>query len=363
MTTDPRRDPERLLRQVEWEEKLRAHARLKVFLGYASGVGKSFRMLDEGRRRRERGEDVVIAAVQSKVSSDVREMLEPFEVIPPLRFDLDHAVDVAAVLRRHPQVCLVDELAHTNPPESPNRYRWQDLEQILQAGVSVITAVNLNHIQELKDTVQQITGKEVRDTVPKAFLMRAEEIVVVDVPPEQILERLGQLQESERLVTERRLSELREMALLLAAEVVDHQLESYLQAHRPALPMGAHEKILVCITPRANARAMIASGYRNSQRFHGELFVLYVRQPELSLEDRASVESHLAFAGEVGARIQILEDHDPMAAILRFARENGITQIFIGHSLQQNWRARLFGNPVDRLIREADDIDIRIFPH
>ena len=361
--TDRRPDPEQLLRQIEWEDKLGTRARLKVFLGYASGAGKSFRMLDEARRRRERGQDVVIAAVQAKLSEDVQQMLAQLEVIPPLRFDSGDAIDVPAVLRRQPQVCLVDELAHTNPPESQNGHRWQDVEQILQAGVSVVTAINLHHIQELKQTVQQITGKEVRDTVPKAFLMRAEEIVVVDVPTDQILERLSQLRESERLVTERRLSELREMALLLAAEVVDHQLASYVQAHGAEHPLGTQEKILVCVTPQSNARAMITSGYRNAQRFHGELIVVSVRQPALSPEALALLESHLAFAREVGARVEILEDRDPIAVILRFARENGITQIFIGHSLRRNWRTRLFGGPVDRLIREAEGMDIRIFPH
>lgn len=361
--TDRRPDPEQLLRQVEWEEALRGRATLKVFLGYASGAGKSFRMLDEGRRRKERGEDVVIAAVQSKLSVNVRQMLERFEVIPPLRFDSAEAIDVSAVLRRCPQVCLVDELAHTNPPESRNRQRWQDVEEILKAGISVLTAVNLHHIQEYKEVVQQITGKEVCDTVPKGFLLRAEEIVVVDIPPEQILERLGQLEERERLVMERRLSELREMALLLAAEVVDHQLESYLQAHGAAAPLVAHEKILVCVTPRSNAHTMIASGRRNAQRFHGELIVIYVRQPGLNPEAQAAIESHLAFAREVGARIVILEDPDPIGAILRFARAHGITQIFIGHSLRRNWRTRIVGDPVDRLIRQAEGIDIRIFPH
>jgi two-component system sensor histidine kinase KdpD len=358
-----RKTPEEILREVEAQEAAVGKGRLKIFVGYASGVGKSFRMLDEARRRRERGQDVVMAAVQAKLSEDVKQMLTQFEVIPPLRFDSGDAIDVQAVLRRQPDVCLVDELAHTNPPESRNHHRWQDVEQILEAGVSVVTAVNLHHIQELKQTVQQITGKEVRDTVPKAFLMRAEEIVVVDVPTDQILDRLGQLRESERLVAERRLSELREMALLLAAEVVDHQLASYVQAHGAGHPLGTQEKILVCVTPQSNARAMITSGYRNAQRFHGELIVVSVRQPALNPEALALLESHLAFAREVGARVEILEDRDPIAVILSFARENGITQIFIGHSLRRNWRTRIFGGPVDRLIREAEGMDIRIFPH
>jgi two-component system sensor histidine kinase KdpD len=360
---DRRPDPDLLLRQIEFEEDQRSRARLKVFLGYASGVGKSFRMLDEGRRRKERGEDVVVGAVQSGLSPDLLGLLQRFEIIPEVCADRGGAMDVSAIISRRPQVCLVDELAHRNPDDCGHEQRWQDVEQLLKSGISVITAVNLNHIEELREAVQQITGKEVRETVPKAFLLHAEEIAVVDAPPEQILERLGARSESDRLIIERRLAELREMALLLAAEVVDRQLESYLATHGTGHSPRVHEKILVCITPRANARAMIESGRRNAQRFRGELIVVYVRQPGLSAADQALLESHLAMAREAGARVEVLEGDDPMQAISRFARDSGVTQIFIGHSLRQNWRTRLFGGPVDRLIRDAEDMDVRIFPH
>ncbi len=358
-----RPDPDLLLGRIELEEHQRSRARLKVFLGYASGVGKSFRMLDEGRRRAERGEDVVVGAVQSRLSPDLLDLLARFEMIPQVCAERGGAMDVQAIISRRPQVCLVDELAHRNPDDCANEHRWQDVEQLLESGISVITAINLNHIEELREAVRQITGKEVRETVPKAFLLHAEEIAVVDAPPEQILERLGARSESDRLVAERRLSELREMALLLAAEVVDRQLESYLEAHGVGHSARVHEKILVCVTPRANARAMIESGRRNAQRFRGELIVVYVRQPRLTGAGQSILESHLALAREAGARVEVLEGDEPVQAILQFARDNGVTQIFIGHSLQQNLRTRLFGGPVDRLIREAEDMDVRIFPH
>jgi two-component system sensor histidine kinase KdpD len=360
---DSRPDPDRLLRQIEFDEQRRRRGRLKVFLGYASGVGKSFRMLDEGRRRKERGEDVVVGAVQSKLSPELVSLLDRFEIIPQICTERGGAIDAPAVIVRRPQVCLIDELARRNPSSCRNAHRWQDVDQLLESGIAVITAVNLNHIEELRDTVQQITGKEVRETVPKAFLMHAEEIAVVDAPPEQILERVGARSERDRLVAERRLSELREMALLLAAEVVDRQLESYIEAHGIGHLIGAHERIMVCITPRANARIMIESGRRNAQRFHGELIMAYVRQPSLSPLDQELLKSHLAFARDAGARVEVLEDGDPIEAILRFAKENGVTQIFIGHSLRQSWWTRLFGGPVDRLIRQAEGIDVRIFPH
>ncbi len=363
MERDRRPDPDLLLRQIELEEEQRRRARLKVFLGYASGVGKSFRMLDEGRRRKERGEDVIVGAVQAKMGPDLLRLLDLFEVIPQICADRGGAIDVQAIISRRPQVCLVDELAHRNPAGCGNEHRWQDVEQLLNSGISVITAVNLNHIEELRDAVQQITGKEVGETVPKAFLLHAEEIAVVDAPPEQILERLAAHSEGDRLIAERNLSELREMALLLAAEVVDRQLESYIEDHGIGQPARVGEKILVCITPRANGRLMIESGRRNARRFRGELIVVYVRQPEISADDQAKLESHLALAREAGARVEVLEGDDPVQAILQFARDNGVTQIFIGHSLRRNWRTRLFGGPVDRLIREAEDMDVRIFPH
>jgi len=360
---DGRPDPERLLRQLEFEERRLRRAPLKVFLGYASGVGKSFRMLDEGRRRKERGEDVVIGAVQQKLSAKVAELVSRFEVVPPVRSGQGYAMDVPAIALRRPKVCLVDELAHRNPPGCENEHRWQDVEQLLTAGIAVITAVNLNHIEELRDTVEQITGKQVSETVPKAFLMRAEEIAVVDAPPDEILERLGARSEGDRLVAERRLSELREMALLLAAEAVDLQLQSYIEAHAASHPIGAQERIMVCITPRSNARVMIESGRRNAQRFRGELIVVYVRQPFVPAADQAMLESNLALAREAGARVEVLEPGDPVEAILEFANENAVTQIFVGHSLRRNWRTRLFGGPIDRLIRRAEGIDVRIFPH
>ncbi len=360
---DRRPDPDLLLRRIEFEEEQCSRARLKVFLGYASGVGKSFRMLDEGRRRKERGEDVIVGAVQSKLSPDLLGLLERFETIPQICREQGGAMDMQTIISRRPQVCLVDELAHRNPGDCGNAHRWQDVDQLLESGISVITAINLNHIEELRQAVQQITGKEVRETVPKAFLLRAEEIAVVDAPPEQILERLGAHSETDRLIAERRLSELREMALLLAAEVVDRQLESYLEAHAISHSARVHEKILVCVTPRANARAMIESGRRNAQRFRGELTVIYVRQPRVSAADHARLESYLALGREAGANVEVLEGDDPVQAILRFARDHSTTQIFIGHSLRQNWRTRLFGGAVDRLIRDAEDMDVRIFPH
>jgi two-component system, OmpR family, sensor histidine kinase KdpD len=350
--------PEELLRRVEAEESYQRRGKLKVFLGYASGVGKSFRMLDEGRRRKTRGQDVVVAATQpgteAEQPSAVSDLLQGLEVIP-MR---SHAIDVDAVKRRHPGVCLIDGLAFHNPAGSRNADRWQDVEELLAAGISVVTTINLQFIREKQTQVEAIRGKRVTDSVPESFLRKADDIEVVDAPPEYCVDRT----EGGTNLLEQQLSELREIALLLAAEVVDLQLDSYLRRHGIEQAYGTHERILVCITPRSNAELMIGRGRRQADRFHGELFVAYVEQPELGEADQATLEHNLAAAREANAQVAILHGEDPVAAILRFAEGHGVTQIFVGHSQRSGFWQRFRPNPVERLILESSGIDIRIFP-
>jgi two-component system sensor histidine kinase KdpD len=363
-TTTKRRTPEELLQQVQAEEAYEKRGRLKVFLGYASGVGKSFRMLDEGRRRFERGQDVVVGAIQPQRSPEIEAVLSKLPVIPFQKVDGVEVMDVEAILKRHPGVCLVDGMAYDNPPGSANRSRWEDVEQLLDAGISVISSVNIQYIDELRERVAKITGKQVTQTVPRSFLNSADEIVVVDAPPEMCITRTedGDI-DPHASVRAQKLSELREIALLLVADVVDLQLEQYLQRHGMTQTFGAQERVMVCVTPRANASVMIASGKRNADRFHGDLIVSYVRQAEISADDQAALERNLAIAREAKAHIEILDGEDPIDTILRFAREHGITQVFVGHSTNERWWERFTGTPLDRLIRGADDIDVRVFPH
>lgn len=356
--------PEELLRRVEAEERHGARGRLKIFLGYASGVGKSFRMLDEGRRRKERGQDVVVAAVQPVVPVEIRELLERFEVIPP-RSDLSGpCLDVPAILKRHPALCLVDGLAYRNPPGSANPERWQDVEALLAAGISVIATINLQYVREKQKRVEAIRGKRVADSVPEAFLRRADDIEVVDAPPEYCVgpARLGET-EADLAWQQRQLSELREIALLLAAEVVDAQLDAYLKRHGIEQSYGTLERILVCITPRSNAALMIERGRRQADRFHGDLYAVHFEQGSLPPADRAALESHLALAREAGAHVETLHGEDFVGAVLRYCEKHGITQIFVGHSQRHGWLTRLFPNPVERLIAESSGIDIRVFPN
>ena len=342
--TERKPTPEQLLQQLESEEEHQTRGRLKIFLGYASGVGKSFRMLDEGRRRLERGQDVVVGAIQPKLSREVLKTISRMEVIPLKEIDGIQVMDVPTILGRAPKVCLVDGLAYDNPPGSMHQKRWQDVAQLLDAGISVITSVNLHYIEELQDEVGAITGKRPGDTVPLQFLKRADDIEVVDAPAEA------------------KSSRLREMALLVAAEVVEEELRTYLTTHHIDEIWGTQERILVGLTPRSDARPILESGRRNADRFHGELFAAYVRQTDLSKEDESALERNLDIAREVGAMIKMLEGPDVVNALLTFAREIGITQIFIGHSMRSDWWHRLRGTPVERLIDMAEGIDVRVFP-
>ncbi len=343
METHSRPDPEQLLRQIEQEERRERRGHLKIFLGYASGVGKSAKMLAEGLRRRERGEDVVVGAVQPRSSPEIDRLLSRYEIIPSLKIDGKDVIDVERILNRRPQVVLIDGLAYDNPSGSRYAKRWQEIEALLDAGISVISSINLHYILELQDEVAEITGKRPAETVPIDFLKRADDIEIIDAPAQA-----GR-------------SQLREMALIVAAEVVESELREYLRTHHIDEIRGTQERILVGITPRSDARPILESGRRNADRFHGELFVAYVRQPGISPEDQAALERNLAIARDLNANIQVLEG-DPVRALIKFARENGITQIFIGHSLRHGWWPRLRGNPVERLIDLAEGIDVRVFP-
>ena len=361
----PRPSPERFLLQAQAEENKRWGARLKIFLGYAPGVGKSYRMLDEARRRHERGEDVVVAAIQPQQSEDLQAILRKLELVPPLQTAEGQPVDVEAVLRRAPQVCVIDPLSAANPPGSRNSHRWQDVQELLRNGITVLTSVNLLNIEEYKEKVQAITGRDTAETIPKSFLLAADDIVIVDVPTDLCLWRLGEklspigISNSE----ERQLSELRELALLLTAEVVDAQLESYVHAHGIGQVFGTQERFLVCITAHSSPLAMIESGRRNKERFQGELHAIYVRRRGRAEDENPTIEPYLEAARKAGAATEVLESDDPIAAITEYARQKRITQIFIGHGSHENWRDRFFGDPVLRLIRAAEGIDVRVFPH
>src|SRR5436853_915303 len=276
MDPELRQDPQRLFEQIEEEERRKRRGRLKIFLGYASGVGKSVKMLAEGLRRRERGEDVVVGAIQPQSSAEIERLVARHEVIPTLKIGGREVIDIERLLRRHPQVVVIDGLAYTNPPGSRHPERWQEIEELLNAGISVTTSINLHYIRELQDEVAAITGKRPAETVPLDFLKNADDIEVVDAP------------------AGRSLSRLREMALLVAAEVVETELRTYLHAHRIEEIWGTQERILVGITPRSDLRPILESGRRNADRFHVEQFYAYVRQTDWSSDYEGALGIHLA---------------------------------------------------------------------
>jgi len=227
---------------------------------------------------------------------------------------------------------------------------------LLANGIHVITALNIQHIEEMQDLIESITGKRAAYSVPKSFIASADEIEVVDVPEEELVKAHG----GRSVETAQQLSRLREAALFLAAEVIEGQLERYMDRHgiRPA--WGTQERILVCLTARSDARAMIESGRRNADRFHGQLLAVSVEQA-LNPQDLEALEAHLDLARKMGAETQILRGADPVETILRFAGEHRVTQIFIGHSGRSRW-IPWAQNPADRLIEAAEGMDVRIFP-
>ena len=351
MVTEKPRDPEALLRQIEAAERAERRGQLKIFLGYASGVGKSFKLFDEGRRRHERGEDVVIAAMQPGQAEELADLIRTLPIIPTTDEAGVPMIDVPAVIARHPQVCLVDGLAYDNPPGSRHPKRYQDVEELLESGISVLTSINLEYIAEQQEFVRSVLGRARAETVPLEFIDRADEVVVVDAPPG-----------ADAGIAAQQLSQLRQRALLLTADVVDRQLEIYLRLHGIQSTWGTQERILVCMTPRANAAKMLASGRRNADRFHGELFAIYVTQENLTDEDRMALARNVTLARAQHAHVETRDGNDPVKTILDYARAHGITQIFVGHNLRRSWRNWLGGTPLDRLIVGAEGMDVRVFP-
>ena len=217
---------------------------------------------------------------------------QKLEVIPMKTVAGGTAIDVEAIIRRHPTVCVIDGLAYNNPPGLPNATRWQDVQELLDAGIKVIASINVQYVDELKEQVEAITGKHVTETVPGSFIKSADEIEIVDAPPEAPMERSPEEQEKARR-REERLSQLRELALVLAAEVVDFQLNDYLERHGIHQHFGPHERILVCVTPRANVEEMLEEARMVAERFHGDLIAAYVKQPGISA------------GGPVGSRVEV----------------------------------------------------------
>lgn len=357
-----RKTPEDFLQEAQALEAEKKQGYLKIFLGYASGVGKSFRMLDEARRRCARGQDVVVGAIQPRIPADIAGVLRNLELIPLKTISGGKVLDMDAILRRRPAVCFIDGLAYDNPSGAHNQTRWQDVRDLVRSGIKVVTSINIQYIAELREQVEAVTGKHVDESVPVAFIKSADEIEIVDAPPVEPRNRSPQEKASVD-DQQRQLLILREMALVLAADVVDQQLTSYLESHGIRQHFGTQERILVCITACSPVEQMIETAKTVARRFYGELIVVNVDQPEISSMDRLTLDQKLAYARSAGARVQILHGRDVVETILDFARSRGMTQIFAGHSHRSVFLSRAVGCKVDRLVRLSRGMDVRIFPN
>jgi two-component system sensor histidine kinase KdpD len=372
-----RPDPDELLRQVMQTERAASRGRHRIFLGFAAGVGKTVAMLREGRRRRDAGEDVVVGYFEPHGRAGTTEELGDLEVVPrrsiPYRDRVFEEMDTDAIIARRPQVALVDELAHTNVPGSRNEKRWQDVQEIRDAGIHVLSTLNVQHLESLKDKVEQITGVTIRETLPDHVLSEADEVVLVDLTPEALRQRLesGQIypEARARIALEKffrpgNLAALRELALRETADDVDRDLTAYQEEQRIETRWCLQERLMVCVTERPSSATLIRRGARLADRVHGRCYVVYVAaDPEMSNLDpeaRGIVRQHLNLAKSLKAEVVMLQGKDVARELVRFAREHQVTQIFLGRSSHSRWHERLRGSTINEVVRLAHGIDVHI---
>jgi two-component system sensor histidine kinase KdpD len=353
---------------------LRKRGQLKVFLGYAPGVGKTFSMLAEAHRRVSRGEDLVIGFVETHGRAETAELVEGLEQVPLKRLDYRgkqfEELDTAAVVARRPAWVLIDEMAHTNVPGTTHEKRWQSVEEILAAGISVITTVNVQHFESLNDTVFEITGVRVQETLPDAVLDEADEVVLVDLTTNALLNRLkrGVVYDLDKIpgalanfFKRGNLVALRELALRKTAEEVDDSLERIIAGDEAVHPWATEERIVVCVRPSPVAAKLVRRGHRLAKRFQGRFWVIYVRTPgQLGGTGRRQVEGLFELARELGGEAEELTADSVGDEILRFARELRATFIVMGQSRRSRVDEIVRGSLIARVIREIDHVDVLV---
>jgi two-component system, OmpR family, sensor histidine kinase KdpD len=373
---DQRPDPDALLERVQRAEAKRRRGRLKIFFGASAGVGKTFGMLLAARERRAEGLDVVAGYVETHKRAETEQLLQGLEALPPRLVDYRDTqlreFDLDAGLKRHPALILVDELAHTNAPGSRHTKRWQDVEELLDAGIDVYTTINVQHIESLNDVVSQITGIPVWETVPDAVLEGANEIELIDLPPDELLQRLkeGKVylpQQAERAAEnffrKGNLIALRELALRRTADRVDAQMHDYREDHAIQNVWQVKERMLVCIGPGATAESLVRAAYRLAQLLKAEWIVLYVETAKLqrlSKEQRDGILRTLKLAEELGAETVTLSGYKLAEEVINYARTRNVTRIVLGKPSLSGWKRKLFGSLDDTIIRQASDIDIHV---
>jgi two-component system sensor histidine kinase KdpD len=373
---DRRRDPEALLARARDEEARKHRGKLKVFFGAAPGVGKTYAMLEAAREQKAAGLDVVAGVVETHGRAETNALLEGLEVLP--RRDVEYRgtklteFDLEAALDRRPAIMLVDELAHTNAPGGRHAKRWQDVVELLDAGIGVYATVNVQHLESLNDVVAQVTGVVVRETVPDSVLEMADEVEVVDLPVEELRQRLkeGKVYVPEQAAEavrsffrEGNLIALRELALRHTAERVDAQMRRYRREHAIETTWPVAERTMVCISPSPFANALVRAGRRIATRTGSPWIVAYVETPasaRLSEQGRARVLDALRLAESLGAETVSLSGPRMSDEILAHARERNVSQIVIGKPQRSLWKRLLFGSIVDALVRGSGEIDIHV---
>lgn len=377
MNKEPSRpDPDELLTLVQKEEAQQARGKLKIFLGYVAGVGKTYAMLEAAHQRLAEGQELVVAYLETHGRPETEALLQGLEVIPRRQVEYRGVtlteLDLDAVLARCPQLALVDELAHTNAPNSRHAKRYQDVLELLDAGIDVYTTMNIQHLESLNDVVAQITGVTVRETVPDRVLDEAHEIELIDLPIDELLQRLNEgkvyvpdqaIRAIHKFFRPGNLSALRELSLRRAADRIDEQMRAYMQSHAIAGPWPAGERLLVCVSPSPLSERLVRAARRLAVRLNAEWFAVYVETPgqaRLSPAGRDRVAHNLHLAESLGAKTFTLTGHALAEAIVTFAHTHNVTKIVAGKPLRPRWVELLRGSIVDQIIRHSGDLDIYV---
>jgi two-component system sensor histidine kinase KdpD len=375
-----RPDPDQLLAQVQADEQASKRGRLKIFLGYAAGVGKTYAMLEAAHQRRDEGMDVVIGYIETHKRAETEAMVADLETIPRKQVEYHNVslpeMDVDAILLRKPFLALVDELAHTNAPGSRHPKRYQDVEEILNAGIDVYTTLNIQHIESLNDVVAQITGVQVRETIPDKVIDEASELELIDLPPDELIKRLGEgkvyipeqaSRALQKFFRKGNLTALREMTMRRAAERVDDQMRAYMRASAIDKVWAASERIIVCVSPSGLGERLVRSARRLADELNAEWFAVYIETPAHAMLPQAKVDqiTHtLHLAEQLGARTKIIPASGSVQAIaqtiMEYAHKHNVTKIVAGKPIRPRWFDLLRGSLVDELIYRSGDIDIYV---
>ncbi|WP_240230514.1 sensor histidine kinase [Devosia lacusdianchii] len=370
--SDARPSPDALLENAQRE----ARGRLKIFLGAAPGVGKTYEMLMSGRARMADGVDTVIGVVETHGRKETEALVTGFEVIPRISIDYRGQqlaeLDIDAILARRPRLVLVDELAHTNVPGSRHPKRYLDVEEILAAGIDVYTTLNIQHVESLNDVVAQITRIRVRETVPDSIVDRADDIEIIDITPQDLIKRLhdGKVylpntakRAVENYFSAGNLTALRELALRRTAQRVDDQLLTHMRSHAISGPWGAGERVLVCIDEHPRAPSLVRYARRQAERLRAPWLALHIETPSvatLSEEGKDRLAATLRLAEQLGGEAVTLPGQDVTAEIIRYANANNVTHIVIGKPRKPRWREYFEGSVSHELIRNAGDISVHV---